>query len=121
MRLDRLVENMADGVAQPDMAVAVEHVGTYLALKAQIEALEERADEARAAVAEALRTADAEPGRTWTFEGLGTVQVVKGRVTEKLDRARLARHGVDPAVLDAATVRTEGKPSMRISAWAEEA
>lgn len=98
---------------------AVEHVGTYLALKAQIAGLEAEADVAKAAACEALETASEAPGKTWDFPGLGEVQIVKGRLTEKLDRAVLARAGVDPALLDKATVRTEGKPSVRITAAKE--
>lgn len=97
--------------------IAVEYVGTYLALKAQIADLEIAAGEARQAAIEALQATTAAPGKQWVYEGLGTVQVVKGRVTEKLDRAKLARAGVAADVLDAATVRTEGEPSVRISPW----
>lgn len=96
---------------------AVEYVGAYLALKAQIADLELKAVGARAAAIEALGAEGSTPGKQWVFEGLGIVSVVKGRVTEKLDRARLARAGVDPKVLDAATVRTEGAPTVRIAPW----
>lgn len=108
------------GEADAATWVAVEYVGTYLALKSQIAGLEARADEARAAIAEALHVDGAEPGRAWKFEGLGTVTIVKGRVSEKLDRAKLARAGVAAEVLDAATVRIEGKPSMRVTVWEED-
>jgi hypothetical protein len=106
-------------MSDESMAKAEVYVVAYLALQREIGVLEAKADEARAAVAEALRVEGEAPGRMWAFEGLGSVQVVKGRVSEKLDRARLARAGVAADVLDAATVRTEGKPSMRISAWRE--
>lgn len=93
---------------------AVEYVGTYLALKAQIADLEAKADEARSAVREILCPDGIKAGDKHVFPGLGRVEGVKGRVTEKLDRAKLARAGVAADVLDAATVRTEGEPSMRI-------
>lgn len=97
--------------------IALEYVGTYLALKAQIADLEADAGEARQATIEALDALAKPPGTEWVYEGLGTVQVVKGRTTEKLDRTRLVRAGVSAEVLDAATVKTEGAPSVRISSW----
>lgn len=135
-RLDEFVEDMLVGAEAADLvdaegraaveagvddepsgpeAVAIEYVANYLALKAQIADLEVRAAVERQAAIEALDAERTAPGKTWVFEGLGTVAVVKGRVTEKLDRARLARAGVALAVLDAATVKTEGAPSVRIS------
>lgn len=101
--------------------VARAWVQTYLSLQVDIAALEVKAQEARDSVVEALGPDGAEPGKVWSFEGVGTVSVVKGRQSERLDRAKLARAGVDPKLLDAATVRTEGKPSMRINAWKDEA
>lgn len=105
-----------EGVLMSSEALAVEYVGTYLAIKRQIGELEEKAEEARKAVREILYPDGVSAGSRHIFEGLGTVEGVKGRVSEKLDRARLARAGIAPEVLDAATVRTEGEPSMRISA-----
>ena len=93
--------------------LAVDYVARYLGIKAKIAALEAEAKEAREAVATLLQ---GEPGKEWAFAGIGTVAVVKGRVSEKLDRAALAAGGVAKALLDAATVRTEGEPSLRISA-----
>jgi hypothetical protein len=98
------------------LQAAVEPVAAYVALKARIAGLEAQADDAKAAVIEALRPDGAAPGKVWTFPGLATVAVVKGRVSERLDRAVLARAGVAAEVLDAATVRTEGAPTLRISA-----
>lgn len=96
---------------------AADAVGTYMGLKAQIDALEER----KAAVRETIeQLLTGEPGETWEFPGLATVTVVKGRVSEKLDRAKLARAGISADVLDEATVRTEGKPSLRITEPEEE-
>lgn len=97
---------------------AVDYVATYLALKDKIGRLEAEAAEAREAVGLLLR---GKPGTVWEFPGLGQVAVVKGRVSEKLDRAKLARAGVSAEVLDAATIRTEGEPSLRISAAKAEA
>jgi hypothetical protein len=99
--------------------MAVEYVGTYLALKSQIADLEAQADEARSAVREILYPDGVKAGVKHAFAGLGNVEGVKGRVTEKLDRAKLARAGVAADVLDAATVRTEGEPTMRITAAKE--
>lgn len=99
--------------------VAVEHVATYVAIHAQIDALETQADEAKAAALEVLQTAAAPVGHVWSFPGLATVTKVAGRKTEKLDRARLAKAGVAAEVLDAATVKTEGEPSVRIAAERE--
>ena len=103
---------MVTAMAQQAEVQAVQYVATYLGIKAKIAELEREADEARDAVGDLLR---GEPGKVWEFAGLGTVAVVKGRVSEKLDRAALARAGVAAEVLDAATVRTEGEPSLRIS------
>lgn len=117
-RVERAIAKEVEDALMSDdkKAQAVEYIGTYLALKSQIAALEDRADEARSAVREILDTNVSKPGDKWVFEGLGKVEIVKGRVSEKLDRARLARAGVAAEVLDAATVRTEGEPSMRITA-----
>lgn len=106
-----------DAVDDAGAQIALEYVGTYLALKHQIADLEVQAGEAREAAIESLDALNHPPGTEWVYEGLGVVQVVKGRVTEKLDRTRLARAGVSTEVLDAATVRTEGAPSVRISSW----
>lgn len=111
MRLDTFIRSVLEAGMEDAVQAAVEPVATYVALKRQIGELEDRADEARAAVAEILR---GEPGRVWEFPGLATVTVVKGRESEKLDRAKLARAGIAVEVLDAATVRTVGQPSLRI-------
>lgn len=100
-------------------AVAVEHVSSYRALQARIAGLEAEAKEHRQATETVLETAAFVPGACWEFPGIGVVRVVKGRVTEKLDRARLARAGVAAELLDAATVRVEGPPSVRIEGWRE--
>lgn len=105
------MDNVAD-VGQAELA-AVDFVATYVELKGRIAKLEAEAAEAREAVGQLLQ---GEPGAEWEFPGLATVAVVKGRVSEKLDRAKLARAGVAPEVLDAATIRTEGEPSLRITA-----
>lgn len=99
--------------------VAKDHVAEYLRLQREIATLKTRSEEVRTTIVEALSPDGAAPGKVWTFEGVGTVSVVKGRASETLDRAKLARAGVSAEVLDAATVRTEGKPSMRINAWKE--
>lgn len=112
---DHDAEVCSDAAAQ----VAIEYVANYLALKAQIATMEVRAAEERQAAIEALHVADEKPGKTWVYEGLGTVSIVTGRVTEKLDRAILARAGVDPALLDQATKQTRGDPSVRITAWTD--
>jgi hypothetical protein len=107
-------EAMGKAMSMSDRAA--EYVSEYLQLKKEVARLDARAEELRGQVIEALGPDGAAPGKVWTFEGVGTVTVVKGRSSERLDRGRLARAGVDPALLDAATVRTEGKPSMRINA-----
>lgn len=109
---------VADKQAADDalLSGAVEHVGTYVALKAQIGELESQAAEAKDAAIAALQADGAPAGKTWQFPGVATVQVVKGRVTERLDRAILARFGVSAEILDKATIRTEGAPSIRITA-----
>lgn len=94
-------------------------VGEYLAIKQKIAVHETEAEEKRREIVERLQPDGAPPGTFWSFDGIGRVDVVKGRVSEKLDRARLARAGVAADVLDAATVRTEGKATMRISAAKE--
>lgn len=100
-------------------ADAVEYVADYLALKAQIADLEIRAAASRKLAVEALDAERSAPGKQWVFAGLGTVAVVKGRRTEKLSRTKLARAGVDPKVLDAATEVSESAPSVRISPWTD--
>lgn len=98
------------------VAKAVKPIGDYLALKAAIKAMDAQAEELRETIVHALAADGAPAGTTWEVPGVATVTVVSGRVSEKLDRARLAKAGVAADVLDAATVRTEGKPSMRITA-----
>lgn len=100
-----------------DMQTVVGHVAEYRQLHEQIKGLEAQAEEAREAVCELLNTAGAVVGAQWKFPPIGVVKVAKGRVTEKLDRAALARAGVSAEVLDAATVRTEAKPTVRIEGW----
>lgn len=97
-------------------AEASSYVREYLSVRAAIGKLDTLAEGLRERVIEALGPDGAAPGKVWTFDGIGTVSVVRGRVSEKLDRGRLARAGIAAEVLDAATVRTEGKPSMRINA-----
>jgi hypothetical protein len=98
---------------EQDATAAVDYVAEYLGLKRQIAALETEAQNARDAVAEILH---GEPGKEWEFPGIGSVAVVKGRVSEKLDRSVLAAAGVSKDLLDAATIRSEGEPSLRITA-----
>lgn len=94
---------------------AVEYVAEYVALKEQIAALENRAETARKAALEVLDDGgSATVGTMWPFPGLATVTKVKGRESESLDRAVLARNGVDPALLEKATVRKKGVPTYRI-------
>jgi len=92
---------------------AVTAVAAYVGIQAKIAELEAEAEIQRAAIKELLQ---GEPGKVWAFPGLATVAMVRGRVSERLDRAALAKAGVSVQVLDAATVRTEGAPSLRISA-----
>lgn len=96
---------------------AAGYIREYLALMAAVAALEVDAQLARQAVVDALHPDGAAPGTTWKFEGAGTVVVVKGRESVKLERAKLARAGVAAEVLDAATTTTVGKPGIRITAW----
>lgn len=93
---------------------AVEHMGAYVALKQQIDTLEDELAETRDILIKVLFPNGAAPGVSFGFEGLGTVTGMKGRVTEKLDRAVLAKAGVDPALLDKATERKESAPMVRI-------
>lgn len=97
------------------LQVAVEHMGTYVALKQQIDDLQDKLADARETLIEVLYPDGPEVGQDFDFPGLGSVVVAKGRVTEKLDRAVLARAGVDPKLLDSATERKEGDPSVRIT------
>jgi hypothetical protein len=100
-----------------DLAAAtVEPVATYLALKAQIAALEAEAAEAKRAACEMLGTDAAEVGKVWEFPGVGSVQKTKGRRSLKLNRAKLAKAGVSADVLDACTEVSGGAPVIRISA-----
>ena len=93
----------------------------YLSLKRKIKELEEAAQEEKEEIRRDLfgsASVELPPGGealAWTYT-TGVVAVVKGRVSEKLDRVKLARAGVSGDVLDAATVRTEGEPSLRIMA-----
>lgn len=103
------------------ISVAQAYVEDYLRCKRAIAALEIEAGTARAAVIETLATSFRQPGWTCVYEGVGTVSVVKGRVSEKLDRSRLARSGVSAEVLDGATTKTEGDPSVRIAPWTDSA
>ena len=104
----------------PDvMQAAAANVAEYRALKDQIAQLETRLDAVKDELHEMLWNGEA-PGHVWPFPGLGTVRVVSGRHTSKLDRAKLAKAGVAADVLDAATVETVGEPSLRVEAWIEE-
>jgi hypothetical protein len=95
---------------------AAAYVREYLTLQRAIAGLEERAADARQAAIECLAADGAEPGFEWKFAGLGSVIVVNGRKSPKqLQRAILAKAGVDPALLDAATTGgVPGKPGIRI-------
>lgn len=95
---------------------AVEPVATYVDLKKRIAALEIEADAARDEVKAVLGTADAPVGKTWTFPGIGSVLIAKGQTRSTIDPKRLAKAGVAKEVIDAATVTTEGAPSVRIAA-----
>lgn len=97
---------------QFDVPTVVEHVAAYVELKHRIAALEEEATEHRRVVAETLPAAA--PKTYWEFPGVGKVTVVSGRVTVNLSRKALAAMGVSEEQLDAATERTEGRPSLRI-------
>lgn len=100
-----------------DLAAAtVEPLATYLGLKAQIAALEAEATEAKRAVCEMLGTEHQPVGKKWEFPGVGVVAVTKGRRSEKLNRAKLAKAGVSAEVLDACTEVSEGDPVIRITA-----
>lgn len=101
------------------MMVAVEHMGSYVALKQQIETLEADLKEAREDLIKTLFPLGPTPGLSFDFPGLGTVSGQKGRVTEKLDRAVLAKAGVDPKLLDKATERKISDPMVRIEITAE--
>lgn len=118
---DEGAEGIAKEGVQMNSELAATYIAAYLDRQRDIAALEKQAEELRESVIEALGPDGAEPGKVWGFEGVGTVSVVKGRQSEKLDRAKLVCAGVDPKLLDAATVRTEGKQSMRINAWKDEA
>lgn len=99
---------------------AVEPVGTYVAIKKQIAKLEIEADAARDEVKAVLRTDDAPVGKSWEFPGIGSVLIAKGRVTTRIDPTRLAKAGVAKEVIEAATITTEGQPSVRIAADLED-
>lgn len=114
-----MLREMRDTQVRDDLAAAtVEPIATYLALKAQIAGLEAEAAEAKQAACEMLGADTAEVGKTWEFPGIGTVVKTKGRRSEKLNRAKLAKAGVSAEVLDACTEVSEGEPVIRISAEA---
>lgn len=91
----------------------------YARLRHESEELAKRVDEERQAISKLLWHGEA-PGTSWKFAGIATVSVVNGRSSEKLDRAVLARAGVSAELLDEATVRTGGKPVLRIMVAAPE-
>lgn len=96
------------------LQAAAEHMGSYVAIKQQMDGLATELAGAREALLAVLFPEGPVAGAVFEFEGLGTVTGVKGRVSTELDRAVLARGGVDPALLDKATVTKTGKPSVRI-------
>jgi len=100
-----------------DMA-AEELALAYLDLQSQIEKLEERADAIRANLRVKIGFDDvkpdpANPGHNWDFPGV-RVSWVKGRTTEKLDRAKLVLAGVTAEQIEKGTVRSSFAPTMRI-------
>jgi AcrR family transcriptional regulator len=97
------------------MQAAVEYITHYVSIMEQIRTRQEEAEHFRAAAIEALQAYTAEVGTEWRFPGLATVTKARGRVSEKLDRSKLAKAGVAAELLDAATIRTEGEPSVRIT------
>lgn len=106
-------------VAAEKLAQVKAYLKAYMDFKEQVDRFTALAEESREAVKALL--GQEKPGTTWRFADLATVTITRGRVSEKLDRSKLAKAGVAAEVLDAATVRTEGAPSLRISAPEPEA
>lgn len=85
----------------------------YLDIQQTMDLLDTRASEVREELKGLLKFAEVHEPKTWEL-GKARVVWVKGRTTEKLDKAKLVQAGVTAAQLSAATTRAVGQPSMRI-------
>lgn len=83
----------------------------YLEIKFVIEGLEGAAADLHEQIKAKV---EANGGQGFENESL-KVEAVKGRTTEKLDRAKLVVQGVTAEQLEAATVRTTSKPTVRVT------
>ena len=91
-------------------------VKEYLDLATQIDDLKKKQSALKEEIAAELGVlSDPKPGQKWTYNGLGKVEVCKGRTTTRLDRKKLVLAGVTAEVLDKATVSSTAAPSLRIS------
>lgn len=87
----------------------------YLANKAKRDALDKESDTLREELAGVLAANTVTQPTTWEV-GPAKVTWVKGREKQSLDRGKLVRLGVTADILDKATVKSVGRPSIRIEA-----
>jgi hypothetical protein len=85
----------------------------YLKTQKRIKELEEQATLIKANLRSAIGFDTVVEPKTWDYEGV-KVQWVKGRVMEKLDRAKLVQAGVTKEQLEKGTVKSTYEPTMRV-------